>query len=183
MIFEPLEHTYPESQEHTCPVCGWIGWTVAEIIKTHIQTEMSSFRAVRYILANRYICLTLAAAWIILRPLLWCNEQYCMSPVLACHSDPPLSHVLMYLPLMVSLGAIALRKKHQPTWEQLGGGARREGILIVISLANDLWSIFRLEPYDLGGSESFPWMRNEAVVSPAPTIMVKSMQSPPLRDR
>lgn len=35
-------------------------------------------------------------------------------------------------------------------------GGDREKILIVISLANDLWSIFRLEPYAERTSGPFP---------------------------
>lgn len=44
-------------------------------------------------------------------------------------------------------------------------GPGSKEILIVISQANDLWSIFRPEPYDWGGSGPFSWMRNESFAS------------------
>lgn len=73
---------------------------------------------------------------------------------------------------------------HSVSPESSWAEGRREEILILMSQANDLWSIFRLEPYDWGGSGPFSWMWNETVVSPtpaAPTAMLTSVQSPPLR--
>lgn len=132
-------------------------------------------------LTNRHTGLTPGATWPILWPLLCQISNLC--PVTACRSDLTLTHFTRTVTGPPWCRAAFLNTAASHLGAAGYGGGSKE-ILIVICLANDLWSIFRLEPYDWGGSWPFPWMRNEAVVSLAqiaPTAMLNSLQSPPPR--
>lgn len=128
-------------------------------------------------LTNRYIGLTLVATWATLCPLL-CQISNLFPVTVYLQIRPFTSRVQLLDPL----GAVLLFTVQQhpgSSWLRGGGGE----LLIVISQANDLWSIFRPEPQDWGGSGPFSWMTNKAVVSTAQDgpHRIKSMQSPPPR--
>lgn len=117
------------------------------------------------LLRNQYIGLTSPVTWATLWPLL--SQISNLFPVTACRSDLTLVHLPRTVtePPRRCVAFLSAAASHLGAAGKGGGGKE---ILIVISQANDLWSIFRLEPYDWGGSGPFSWMRNETVVSLGP---------------
>lgn len=104
---------------------------------------------------------SLLSTWILLPSLDWSHLDIMLTFLMPnVHRVPP--HIRpSYCYQTLVLNSLAESGRIPPGSCLLGEGT--EKILIVISQANDLWSIFRLEPHMTGGGGRgpFSWMWNE----------------------